>query len=423
MAKTLSELEKAYHNLFYVEDKALFALLLSIVVGSKMSTPTTWIYIVGPSSGGKGTVLSVLNKIKFIEQVSDLTPNTLLSGMTIAGKETSLLNKLGNNFCVTMKDYTTLISKDETAQGQIMAQMREVYDGYYTKMTGNGKTLAWGTKEKPWKSTFIMATTEEIYSLQEKFVGMGTRAINYVFEPQDRKKTMRASLLNKKNNEVFTEKLTELQNDVRDFVDEMITNAPTDLPPIPEMLEDEIIDVADLASKCRSVVKRDYRGEKSLALSAEFPMRMGEQLLAIAQLMAYINGGELTPTMKACIHKCAFDSIPKQRRIIMEIVARHPKIEIIGLAMQINYPPNLVRAWVEDLNMFAIVDREKHGRKEYWRIKPEYRATLVKYLGIEQVDYDLESDEQGEVSGRDMTWEEQQAQILAEKNFNESFTS
>ena len=84
MAKTLQELQEKYHELFYVEDRALLPLLLAIVIGSKLNTPRTWIYIVGPSSGGKGTVLSVIDKVSFVNQISDLTPNTFLSGMRVS---------------------------------------------------------------------------------------------------------------------------------------------------------------------------------------------------------------------------------------------------------------------------------------------------------------------------------------------------
>lgn len=420
MTKTLQELQTQYHELFYVEDRALFPLLLAIVVGSKLNTPTTWLYIVGPSSGGKGTVLSTIDRVPFVKQISDLTPNTFLSGMKIAGKETSLLKTLGNNFLVTMKDFTTMISKDETAQGQIMAQMREIYDGYISKATGNGQTMEWGTLEKKWKSTFIMATTEEIYNLQEKFVGMGTRAINYVFLPQDRKKTMRASLMNKRNTEKSGAILSALQGDVAEFIAEKIANAPMELPPISEELENDIIEVSDLSSQCRSVTKRNYRGEKQLTLSAEFPMRMGEQLLAIAQLLAYINNGELTEEMRAIIYKCAFDSIPKQRRMVLESISRYQKIEVIGMSKELRYPIDTIRTWVEDLYSFDILERDSSSGKEYWKIREEYREVMRKYLGISNTGEILESDENGNIATmKNMTWQQRQEELNRQMAFEE----
>jgi hypothetical protein len=424
MVKTLDQLNTAYHDIFYSEDNALLPLLLAIVVGSRLTTPTTWLFIVGPSSGGKGTVLSILNKVTWIRQISDLTPNTLLSGMKVVGKETSLLKDLGNNFCVTMKDFTTMISKDEAARGQILAQLREVYDGHITKATGNGQLIEWGSKSEPWKSTFIMATTEEIYSLQQETNGMGARAINYVFTPQDRKRTMRASLDNKRSAERFNKKLGALQDDVHEFIMEKIATAPYEFAPVPLDIENDIIDVADLSTQCRSSVNRNFRGEKTLALSAEFPMRMGEQLLAIAQLLMHINGGELTTVLRNAIYKTAFDSIPKQRRMVLEVITKYPKIEILGMALAMNYPPDLVRAWVEDLNMFGIVIPIRDGKREYWAITEEHRKTLVRFLGIEQVDYDLESDESGRIAQnkkamKSASWQERQEMLDDNRFFEE----
>lgn len=419
--KSLAELNQQYHDLFYVEDEALFPLVIAMVIGARLNAPPVWLYVIGPSSGGKSTVLSTINKVSFVTELSDLTTNTFLSGMKVAGKETSLLKKLGNNFVVVMKDFTTMISKEDSAKAQIIAQMREIYDGYISKATGHGDIIVWGTKEKRNKGTFIMAATEAIFKIQEEFSDMGTRAINYVFVPQDRKKTARASLKNKRNNEAFNTLLGQLQSDVAEFVDGMIAIAPHEFPPLPDDHEEEIIDVADLSSMCRSVVIRDYRGEKSLALSAEFPMRMADQLLATAQFLSFINGGTMTDAMKKSIYKVAFDSIPKQRRLVLEVLARHPRVEISGASMLMNYPPSLVRAWIEDIHMFGIVDRERAKGKELFKIRDEHRATLKKYLGIEMVDDDLVSDEAGEIFKPDMTWEEQEAALAAQRHFDQGF--
>jgi hypothetical protein len=421
MTKTLEELRADYHSLFYVEDKVVFPLLLSMVIGSKLNAPPVWMYIIGPSSGGKSSLLSVINKVPFCTQISDLTPNTFLSGMKTAGKETSLLKKLGNNFVIVMKDFTTMISKDDQAKKTIISQMREIYDGHIVKATGTGDVIEWGSKEKPWKGTFIMAATEGIYKVQSEFADMGTRAINYIFQDQDRKKTTKAALMNKRNNAAFNEHLGVLQEEVAAFVMERIENAPHTFDPIPEELENDLIEVGDLSSMCRSVVDRDYRGQINLALSAEYPMRMSEQLLAMAQFMTYTNGGSLTDEMRKAIFKTAFDSIPKQRRLILELMAKFDKIEINGIAAKIHYPPERVREWVEDLHMFKIVDRTFDGRKEWWVLDEEHRKTIQKFFGVEEEGGSLEVDENGfigQVPEKDMTWEQRQAALNTQSVFN-----
>lgn len=417
--KSLSELNQRYHELFYVEDDALFPLLISMVIGSKLNAPPVWMYIIGPSSGGKSAILSLLNKIPFITEISDLTTNTFLSGLKIAGKETSLLRKLGNNFVIVMKDFTTMISKDDAAKGQIIAQMREIYDGYISKATGHGDVIEWGKKDERWKGTFIMAATEAIYKIQEEFADMGTRAINYVFLPQNRKRTMRMSLENTANQESFNLKVGELQADIAEFVTDKIANAPEVFPPLPKDVVEEIIEVSDLSSMCRSIVLRDWRGEKSLALSAEFPMRMGAQLMAIAQFMSYANDGYLSESMKQSVYKTAFDSIPKQRRLVLEVLTTYQRIEINATGILMNYPPALVRSWIEDLHMFGIVHREKVRGKEWFRIAEEHRKTLQKFLNIKTKEEELESDDLGEVAQRQMSWEEKEAELAALRSFDQ----
>ncbi len=419
MTRTLAELKEAYHNLYYVEDEVIFTLILSLIIGSKLNAPPVWMFLIGGTSAGKSTALSVLYRIPFVTLISDLTSNTFLSGMKIAGQETSLLKKLGDNFVVVMKDFTTMISKADDAKQQIIAQMREIYDGNLSKETGNGKRIEWGTKEKPSKGTFIMASTEAIYKIQSEFADMGTRAINYVLPLQDERKSAKAALKNKRNHAAATKKLEALQADVAEFVAHMIAVAPTEFAPIPEQLEDDIISVAMLAERARSVVDRTYQGEVNLALSAGMPMRMSEQLMALAQFMTYVNGGEMTPAMHAAIAKVAFDSIPKQRKLILEVMGHYRYCDVVGIAQKINYPHAVVRKWVEDLNMFKIVDRSLAGRREVWLLREEYRQTLVKFLGVVATQEDLISGDDAIGDGEE-SWEEKEARLAAERNFEET---
>lgn len=419
--RTLEELNTLYKEIFYLEDEAILPLLVSIIVGARLNAPPVWMYLVGPSSGGKTALLSVFSKVSYSHQISDLTANTFLSGMGGAGeREPSLLKRLGTNFVIIMKDFTTILSKAPETQEAVIAQMREIYDGHLRKETGVGHTIEWGTKEKPNKATFVMASTEAIYKVQEKFADMGTRAVNYVMLPQDRKKTTKIAL---KNNNTLGKDIEKIQDAIAQFVDSKVNDVPESLPILSNELEDEIIDIADFSSICRSVVLRNYRGEKNLALSAELPMRMAKQLLSAGQFMAYCNNGVLTEAYKQAIFKIGLDSIPKQRRLILDVLARHPKVNVVGVAQKINYPPQFTREWMEDLNMFGVLDVRSHKNKEYWSMKEDYRKIMQKYLGVVTVAEDLEGELEGGASwsdGRDVdaSWSTTDANAVADKMFD-----
>ena len=389
---TLKSITDLYKATFFTTDDAAIALIAAILIGSQLKVPPVWCHIIGPTSGGKSTLLEAFNKHRFVHQISDLTPNTFLSGMATSKGETSLLRQLGPCFTIFMKDFTTILSKPDDTQEAIIAQMREIYDGYISKQTGLGKKIEWPGPGLKGHATFVMAATEGIYSLQDKFSDMGTRAINYVLLPQDRKASTKRGL---RNNGKLEGEMENIQLACAEFVEEMFQSLPEQLPYIDEQLENDIVDVADLASLCRSVIKRDYKGAKSLALSAEMPMRMSKQFLVIAQLFIHISGGVLPDNLRAAIFKTAFDSIPKQRRLILEAMSKFNRVTIAGVADLINYPPERCKEWMEDLQMFKVIDRIKAGHKQYYALREEYREIITKHLHIINTGSDLETDSDG----------------------------
>lgn len=375
--QTFEDLNKIYRELFHIDDNMLIPLLATVIISAKTKLPSVWLYLIGPASGGKTTALSVFSKVPFLSQVSDFTQNTLLSGAQSSEHETSLLKKLGDGFVVVMKDFTTILSKSEETQDMLMAQLREVYDGYITKFTGLGKEISWGAKDKPARSVFIMASTEAIYKIQERFSEMGSRGLNYVLEDQDRKITTKFAL---NKTEGFNEKLVSIQDRFRDYILDQISKLPSEFPDLPEEFQDEIVEVSDFITLCRSTVLRDYRGVQNLALSAEFPMRVAKSMMSIARLMIHLNGGVLTEEIKRCVFKTGFDSIPKQTKIALKALAENFRVNSGGVAQLINYPTKRTEEWIQNLNMFDIVRRLKVDRKEYWEMKEEYRDLMFKYF-------------------------------------------
>ena len=95
---------------------------------------------------------------------------------------------------------------------------------------------------------------------------------------------------------------------------------------------------------------------------------------------------------KRAIFKTGFDSIPKQRRLVLETMTKFDKVNIAGLSDAMNYPDTRCREWVEDLQMFGVTRRIKAGNKEYWELKPEYKMLMKKYFNLKKEGESLESD-------------------------------
>lgn len=424
---TLQSITDLYKKTFYTNDDESIALVAAVLISSKLKTPPIWLYLIGPSSGGKSALIDAFALCPFVTQVSDLTPNTFLSGMANrGGRESSLLRRLGNNFTITMKDFTTIMSKSEQDQQIIISQMREIYDGYFTKETGGSETLSWGGKGGPLdpkgKATFVMASTESIYKVQEKFADMGTRAINYILKPIDRKLATKQAL---RNNNKLDERVTEIQEAFRDYIIYMIETMPAELPPLSDELENDIIEVSDFSTIARSSVYRDYKGAKSLVLSAEMPMRMSKQLLGTAQILTHMSGGVLPDHLRKAVYNIGFDSIPKQRRQTLEALAKYHRVTKSGVADYLNFPPDRAQEWIDDINSFGLCTRIKSGSKQLWELKPEYRATILKYFNIKMEDVVLDSEDTIDLGagnyGDDLSYEAHETQVIMAEDANKSF--
>ena len=275
----------------------------------------------------------------------------------------------------------------------ILSQLRHVYDGGIDKKTGNGKNPTWKGK-----ISFLGGVTEKIYGVEDNSASMGRRNIHYVMPEQNRRQTTRVARANRKAGDI-REKREHIQEVFKTYIEYMVSHLPDALPEIPEDLSEEIIALADFSTHARTPTERNYRGELKMVTSIEMPMRMSEQLHLFAQIFAIMYGGEIPQQQKDVIYKVAFDSIPKQKRVALKVLAEYNSVQTRALAVQMNHPTDTARIWLEDLNVLEIIFRNptKSGRGgvDIWDLKEEYREVIMKYHDIPRKDEDLIIEETG----------------------------
>jgi hypothetical protein len=97
-----------------------------------------WLFLVGPPSAGKTEVIAALGDIPSIFPLSSLTPQTFASGFEGKHGETSLLPRLSGK-TLTMKDFGSVLTMYREKKAEIIGQLREIYDGQFSKTWGNGR--------------------------------------------------------------------------------------------------------------------------------------------------------------------------------------------------------------------------------------------------------------------------------------------
>lgn len=391
----LKKLTELFNSVYLIKDPYILKTILAGVVSQQLKSDPVWIVIIAPSGGAKSEFINAITKCVGVFPLSTLTSKTFVSGMKGRGEETSLLLKIQNGI-ITFKDLTSLLSEHKEERSVIMAQLREIYDGKYAKTFGTGETVEWGGK-----ITILAGSTYAIHTLKQQYTAMGERFLFYNMIQPDRIEAGRRTMENQEDG-----KMAELRNmlatSTGHYANELIV-IPKEMPRITAEFRDEILSIAELATRARSAVERNWRSPQQDITEVhppEMPTRFAGQLQVMARSLMIINWNEtgelvLLDEDKIILYKLALDSIDKSRRITMQELSKYDTLTTTGLAVKLGLPTNTIRRWLEDLVALEIAERvKKSGNKgDDWLIKEKYRTIITRYEGIAFEGHELIDDE------------------------------
>ena len=369
---SFEELERRVNRWLLIQDKSLLKVILGAVVANKLEGDPVWMFIVAAPGGTKTELIRGLAKIEGIYSISDLTPQTFLSGER--GKTGSLLLRLPYGTILTYKDFTTVLSMHRDKQQAIISQLREIFDGYYRKEFGTGETKTWEGK-----LGFIAGVTSVIDRHYEIYSVLGERFIQYrPIQAKDVDMAIRA-IKNSGQEKAMRE---DIQNATADFLSSI--HLPTEKVALPDDLQERIAYMAALCVRARSGVIRDGYSTREIELipEAELPTRLAKQLITLLIAVSLIDG-QPPESNYELIWKVAMDSVPQKRRRVLEmLITADRKLETAEVATKIGYPTNTTRRVLEDLHGLKLADREHEGQghADKWQISEHARELLDRAL-------------------------------------------
>ena len=422
---TFKQIENCFDSFLLLEDRNLVRLMLAAVIGNQMpNRRPIWLMIVAPSSSGKTTLLNSIMGLELInkngdktypmQEISEMTESSFASGLRRSDKETSLLFKIPWGGMLLFKDFTSMLSQHKEVQQKLMTQLREVYDGRYTKRFGTGEDVEWVGKIGA-----IAGVTEAIYQHLESMSVMGDRFILYQPLQPDRKEALNFKLDQELRGTTENTQMPIIQGLVQEYLQNALNNLADDVLTLDRATRDEVVDIADFCTMARSgIFTNNYTGDIVFTPTPEMPMRMFEQMLALASALRFmrIMEGDIVSKEQPLpqedmdlIYKVAYDSIPIVRRIALRHIAQHTSgVDSAALAMKINYPTKVVAGWLEQLNALGVVQRlKKSGFGNWWKLRKEYQDIVLKLQGVKVIgDYMTEESVE---SGPDTDWAKDKA--------------
>jgi len=403
---TLEEVEREINDLYLIKDKGVIRIILAAVIANILgiSAKPVWLLLLAGSSGGKTVLLQLLDGLKeYIMPIDELTVNTMASGYKGSREEVSLLHK-ANGLILVFKDFTTLLSMNKENLRTVMGQFRAIYDGSYEKKTGNAGDVSWAGK-----IGIIAGGTTSVQRLMRQYTDQGERFINYLIEQPDPIEMTTRAIFNRKN---IKEKEESIKNNVADWVRGTLASASRENFDIPEDIQKEMILIANFSTLARSPVKMNFKDEEvEFVPEREMPARMATMLTNLALTFIIMNPeGVLAPADATILYKCALDSIPSDRRLILRLLTQYKTGSTKSLAVALNYPTNPVRNWCSQLTALGMLVRRAKGEgsSDTWTLLDEWREIMHKYEGIEMKEVALTVTEEEELKMDNLSAERDQ---------------
>ena len=362
------ELTSAVNKWFSTPDLEGLRIILSAVSSHyKPEVEPVWLFVVGPSSSAKTKLgIEPLQSLPHAHVAGSLTPKTFLS--SYGGKHDSgLLSRLGEKPLILFKDFTTFLSLRPDDRATVSSHFREIYDGFFQRDTGAGKTLSWRGK-----ATVIAACTPAIERAWAIHRDLGERFVSVRWRSGPRLAAAGRAVSQRAKQSEIRE---ELQRLTKAFLSPGI---PKPEAALPQTANDTISRLSCMVGYLRAHVIRDtYHRDIIDTVEAEGPGRLVQILDSLCRAHAALFGRETVSTADLGLaHRVALDSVPVQRLRIFQALTRKGPLSYMDITQETGLSNSSSTYHLEEMVAVDILRAEKQDNKTIYQFTDTFEEFL-----------------------------------------------
>jgi hypothetical protein len=347
---------KVFKRWLLMQDYTPVYAMLGAIAANYLDGDPIWLGLIGPPSSAKTEILNATSMLPHVVQVATITPAGLLSGVPKKqydkGARGGLLRQIGDFGICILKDFGSVLAMHTETRAEVLAALREIYDGSWTRVVGSagGLTL-------PWKGKLglIFAATGVIDAHYAVIGSMGDRFLFSRLAPAPGQAQFDTALQH------VGATTRQMRKELAEAVAQLFAGRKAVPQPITKDEAKHIGDTICLVVRLRGAVARDFRSRDIEAIyGAEGTARIG---LALERLLAGLDTlGVKRDTALKVVLSVALDSVPPLRRRAYECVDKYHDVETTDVAVALGLPTVTTRRILEELCAYQLIERQSQGQ-------------------------------------------------------------
>jgi len=360
-ARLLDDCLTVFRRWLFLDDPApLYAVAAAVAANLAPGDPV-WLLLVAPPSTGKTEVLQSVSPLPYVHPVATLTEPALLSGSPkkdVSKQATGgMLRQVGDFGVLLAKDFTSVLSMQRDSRSQVLAALREIYDGSWDRPVGadGGNVLHWDGK-----CGLIGGVTPVLDRHHAVIAGLGDRFILLRLPDVDPASTGALALAH-----VGYER--QMRQELADAMSGLVAGA--DISMVSRALTAQenarLIALATYTVRARTGVERDgYTSELLLMPQIEGPGRL---VTALRRMLGGLEAIGCDPdTAWSIVGRIAIDCVPAIRTALIRVLLTDPHVALrtSAAAERVGMVTRTASRHLEDLALLGLATRTKKSEAD-----------------------------------------------------------
>jgi hypothetical protein len=336
--------------------------VLAAAAAAKLDGDPPWMLVVGGSGAAKTETITPLAAAGAVMVSTISGEGALLSGTSkrerAADASGGLLRYIGDRGVLVIKDFTSILSMNRDTRALVLAALREVYDGQWTRNLGaeGGRSLTWTGR-----LVLIGASTTAWDSAHQVIATMGDRFVLVRLDSAgNRQDAGRQAMLNVSSEIQMRTEMSAAVARLMAAVDPKAKIALDDTE------TESLLGLADIVTRTRTAVERDFRGDPAFAHGLEMPTRFAKQLVQIARGSVAL-GMDRDAALNVA-RRVARDTMPPLRRRALGDVLDNPGSVLAEVVARLQVPRRTVDRALQELHLLGllVIGEVPYGERIRW---------------------------------------------------------